>query len=182
MKESRKEFIRKLHLSATKPWKTNIEAEFPELFKKDESIVNGWCKVQGRELALVFIQGTDQTYGFSSKGNWTESWYENIDLTEYVSATDEEAKQALIKEAKRLGFKEGVNFHDVVDGEYEVVDGDNYTFFPKVNRLTLNHDRIFDNGTWATIIEDTITKEEAKIITDKIEVLKNELLNKTIID
>ena len=42
MKESRKEFIKKAHSAACSEWKTNIEKEFPKLFKEDALEVGRW--------------------------------------------------------------------------------------------------------------------------------------------
>ncbi|MGK0446510.1 MAG: hypothetical protein ACJA2M_000279 [Polaribacter sp.] len=66
----------------------------------------------------------------------------------------------LIQQAKKRGFKEGVQFIDVVDGRLEVVNGDRYKYYPAIDSLTLNHDRIYKNGKWAEIIKEPIVKEE----------------------
>ena len=187
MKESRKEFIKKAHSSACSEWKTNIEAEFPKLFKKDDLVVGKWYKEETTNF-LVFIKDLKHSsyagYGFNTRGDWKDS-LGRIGL-QHIPATDEEVKKALIKEAKKRGFKEGVRIKSIwmsgtaklfygelcFDGEFELCYKNNggmlYT--------------LFNNGVWATIVEETITKEEAKVITDKIEALKNELLNKKILD
>ena len=191
MKESRKEFIKKAHSAACSEWKTNIEAEFPKLFKEDDLVVGDYWYKNDCTLVLICDLGLNVKY---------IPIYESIESNRFGysglvcfkrKATDEEVEQALIKEAKKRGFKEGVNFKLIEGGvgmlnstkitkDYEIV------YEALRNRLVLERIgilyTILKDGVWATIVEETITKEEAKVITDKIEVLKNELLNKTIID
>jgi hypothetical protein len=163
MKESRKEFILDLHSRSDIGWQKKIEREFPKLFKKDALIITGWNKVHGRELALVFMQGNKRTYGFDASGDWTEIWCEGIDYTTYLPATDKEVKQALIKEAKRLGFKEGV-VADLRNCGHGVSNAkiieENYRY--NGSWLSLDSYIIFEKGKWAEIVGETITKEEAE--------------------
>tara|TARA_R110002153_G_scaffold13130_3_gene49069 strand:+ start:254 stop:850 length:597 start_codon:yes stop_codon:yes gene_type:complete len=198
MEESRKEFIKKAHSAACSEWKTNIESEFPKLFKKNDLVVGNWYTDDLDKGFLVFITKIkgDKYYGFgfNGSGTWSEggngSWGSITNDIDRL-ATNEEVNKSLTKEAKRLGFKEGVNFKLIersvgmlnstkITKDYEIV------YEASRNRLVLERIgilyTIFNDGVWATIIEDTITKEEAKVITDKIEALKNELLNKKIID
>ena len=74
----------------------------------------------------------------------------------YELATDQEVETALIKEAKKRGFKEGVtikclnnNFHNTYKlkstfNDLYIEDGD----------LWFGTEEIFINGKWAEIIED----------------------------
>ena len=162
MKESRKEFIKKAHSAACSEWKTNIEKEFPKLFKKDVLAVGKWYKSRN---CLFNYQKQGNVYGFYTDGGWINGGW-SWDDTSAKPATDKEVEKALIKEAKRRGFKEGVmikskwltapskkklmgNF--IFDNEFELCcrasNGSLYT--------------IFQDGEWATIVE-TITKEQAE--------------------
>ena len=157
MKESRKDFIKQAHEAACSQWKKNIEYEFPKLFKQDALLAGKWYKF-GHRNSLMVWNNQKNTYGFFD-GKYDTDW--SFSTKKATLATDKEVGDALIKEAKKRGFKEGVQFIDVVDGELEVVDGNVYQYFPNIDSLTLNSDRIYKNGKWAEIIE-TITKEQAE--------------------
>ena len=173
MKESRKEFIKKAHSAACSEWKTNIEKEFPKLFKEDALEVGRWYN--GYENYLIYITNIRQEfsykkisyYGLSWEQKWKCDYIANRDIENSLKpATDKEVKEALIKEAKKRGFKEGVRVESrwltapseeklignfIFDNEFELCcrasNGSLWT--------------IFQDGEWATIVE-TITKEQAE--------------------
>jgi hypothetical protein len=157
MKQSRKELIKRLHADSHPSYKWEIAKEFPKLFKQDDLVVGKWYKKEGY---LMKWNNGKSTFGFftGAYGKWE---FGNDLKKQLILATDKEVEQAFIKEAKKIGFKEGVKFIDVVDGELEVVDGNVYEYYPNVDILTLNSDRIYKNGKWAEILE-TITKEQAE--------------------
>jgi hypothetical protein len=180
MKESRKEFIKKAHSAACNEWKKNIEKEFPKLFKEDALVVGKWYKIQCSKNALVFIQGYKKTYGFDYAGLWTSMWHENISNTTYIPATDQEVKEALIKEAKRRGFFNiGNRFKSCFDdnnkvrtiSKYDSSTDIGYCYDEVDNELRsdglntygnfCSNPLIYSKGKWAEIIE-TITKEQAE--------------------
>ena len=66
-------------------------------------------------------------------------------------------KQALVKEAKRLGFKEGVN----IGNFNKIIKSNSYQFNLGSNILYVGTCCVFENGIWATIVE-TITKKQAE--------------------
>ena len=167
MKESRKEFIKKAHSAACSEWKENIEKEFPKLFKKEE--INGWYKDKKVKGWCVFLENGIMKHGFDGNGNWFDCHNQNYKLSNSdFKATDKEVEEALIKEAKKRGFKEGVT----VD---KVNLSDDYNPNNKLKENTINTNEllshgylwvssilIYDNGEWATIIKETITKEQAE--------------------
>ena len=162
MKESRKEFIKKAHSAACSEWKENIEKEFPKLFKEDALVVGKWYKNINSPLSIICYNSllrSNVNYGINNSGTWCSKYH----LYEYemTLATDKEVEEALIKEAKKRGFKEGVvvvskGYNDTVfDGEFR---------FEEWHKNTLdsfNTGDIFKDGKWATIVE-TITKEQAE--------------------
>tara|TARA_R110000803_G_scaffold203073_1_gene268483 strand:+ start:140 stop:658 length:519 start_codon:yes stop_codon:yes gene_type:complete len=162
MKQSRKEFIKKAHSAACSDWKENIEKEFPKLFKKDGLEVGKWYK---SEVCLFNYQKYSKVYGFFTDGGWTNGgWI--WDGTSAKLATDKEVEEALIKEAKKRGFKKGVSVDKVnLSADYNPNN--------KLKENTINTNELFsrgylwvssiiiyDNGEWATVV-DTITKEQA---------------------
>ena len=80
----------------------------------------------------------------------------------YVLATEKEVETALIQEAKKRGFKEGVRFRSAhANATYSIL-GYSLEFDGSLH-CQRNAGCIFntDNGKWAEIIE-TITKKDAE--------------------
>ena len=161
-----KDFIKKAHENACSEWKTNIEKEFPELFKEDALVVGKWYESGGNLFNVMSV--VDYTwclcYGFDRNG-WLYNSKRCINNESSVRpATDKEVEQALIKEAKKRGFKEGVNYKTASERLVQEL---------VFNKLQFNQDgnggyltdgcrgSIFEYGKWATILE-TITKEQAE--------------------
>tara|TARA_R110000796_G_scaffold156853_1_gene273622 strand:- start:852 stop:1373 length:522 start_codon:yes stop_codon:yes gene_type:complete len=164
MKQSRKDFIKQAHESACGQWKKNIEDEFPKLFKKD-LIVGKWYKTDGLLQNFLGKFGNDSTYGFRKDGVYSASMGFHDDDTHDL-ATDKEVEQALNKEAKKRGFKEGIVIITSKTGVKRTLNS-NFFIMIKNNLACLSSKEtcvypvIFTNGTWATIVE-TITKEQAE--------------------
>ena len=165
MKESRKEFIKKAHSAACSDWKTNIEKEFPKLFKKEE--INGWYKTKKVKGWCVFLENGIIRYGFGSFGSWFEGQNHTYELHKHdYKATDKEVEQALIKEAKNRGFKQGVRIKSKwLDAPSEKKLIGNFIFDNEFELCCRASNgslwTIFQDGEWATIVE-TITKEQAE--------------------
>ena len=185
MRKSRKDLILKLHVEVSPSSKSEIEVEFPKLFKKDDLVVGKWYKSR---ICLFNYQKHSKVYGFFGDEGWIdENWTWSKRDSKVILATDEEVKQVLIKEAKKKGFKKGVKINNLesignmLSYHHHGISSNGSFYNISENAFWFMGKLIFWNGKWATIVEETITKEEAKVITDKIEVLKNELLNKTIV-
>jgi hypothetical protein len=157
MKQSRKDFIIEAHDNACNDWRNRIEKEFPKLFKKHSLEVGEWYKRE--DYLMVWNDGKD-TYGFfnGSFGKW--AFGKDI-KDELILATEKEVEQALIKEAKKRGFKKGVV---VVSKGYtdSIFDG-KFRFGENCNDALdgFGTGYIFKKGVWATI-KETITKEQAE--------------------
>ena len=171
MKQSRKEFIKRLFENASPIWKVQIEKEFPKLFKKDALQAGKWYKSDwGYKFCFngeYDIDSDPRGYGFSKIGDFLidnktskRGGWGKHNLTK---ATDREVKQALIKEAKRLGFKEGV-VADLRNCGHGVSNAkiieENYRY--NGSWLSLDSYIIFKKGKWATIVEETITKKTSR--------------------
>ena len=166
MKQSRKDFIKKAHENACSEWKTNIEKEFPELFKEDSLVVGKWYKWLGINKSIGVLGEKCKFHKDSYKLSYFigEGSYTSCSSKYLEPATDKEVEQALIKEAKKRGFKEGVNYKTASERLVQEL---------VFNKLQFNQDgnggyltdgcrgSIFEYGKWATILE-TITKEQAE--------------------
>ena len=170
MKESRKEFIKKAHSAACSEWKENIEKEFPKLFKEDALVVGKWYK-RKEDLNLWFLTHINNEcsfgYGFDYSGYWAdESTGFNYSL-ELNRATEKEVEEALVKEAKRRGFKKNVVIITSKTGVKRTLNSNNFEMIGN-NLVCLSskgsyiYSSVFTNGKWAEIIKETITKEQAE--------------------
>jgi hypothetical protein len=173
MKDSRKEFIKNLHSEVSSGFKTVIEKEFPELFKKDGLVVGKWYKYSIIENWKLLItdnaKGKVKGVGISCSGEWMTEWTPigKDCLKDLILCSDKEVGQALIKEAKKKGFKEGVNFKRFNSHENTIRINLRFSELEYHNKgfgfLTDGYgSSIFDNGKWAEIVKETITKEQAE--------------------
>ena len=169
MKKGRKELIKRLHDGAWSGIKKEIEKEFPKLFKK-ESLVKGeyWYKENGSLVLIIDLGGNVKYLPIHESIEDNRFGYSGVVCFER-KATDKEVEQALIKEAKKRGFKEGVSFK-LIEGSVGMLNSAKITkdyeivYEASRNRLVLKRIgilyTIFKNGKWATIIKETITKEQ----------------------
>ena len=164
-----------------------LKETFPEVFKT-ELEVGKWYKMKGNTHFLCNFNGNignnGNSYGFNLIGEWMDNsmYFHNSDT--YIEATPEEVSAALINEAKKRGFKNGVT----------ILRGDWYSGFsaPKVtiekeeeqhrtsgfefrnDTLFLDGYIIFYSGNWAEIIpqEKTVVPmaKALKIIAKKMKV------------
>jgi hypothetical protein len=164
MKQSRKEFIKQGHKAACSKCKEKIEKEFPEIFKEDALVVGKWYK----DVIMFCFNGkygNYTQYGFGESG----SWYDNLGVHKYntyTPATDKEVEEALIKEAKKRGFKEGavVNQKPAYNGYggIHTVRSNDFKYYSLEDNFSINGIGIYKKGKWAEIVKETITKEQAE--------------------
>ena len=164
--ETTKEFILDAHKDACPELKAKIEKEFPDLFKTKFNI-NSWYKTNSG--AMVCYQGGENSYGFTTFGEWKDIGYHwTLPSNEWTPATYEEVSEMLKKEAEKRGYcKLGLSIIDVLDGKQKVIDGLEMRYYNENDVLTINHDHIFHNGKWATIVEQpkemTLQEIESKL-------------------
>jgi hypothetical protein len=163
MKESRKEFIKDLHSRSDIGWQKKIEREFSKLFKEDALVVGKWYHYNNW---LIEYAGKGNfltaNYGFDKDGDY---FYDNkcngfgCTPREWTLATDKEVEEARIKEAKKRGYKYGCVIESKKHGHVTLNDRGFYTFH---GELWLGDCVLTNNGVWAEIIKETITKEQAE--------------------
>lgn len=140
-------------------WKTKIKHIFPKVFKETELEVGKWYWRDG-EL-MVWNDGKN-TYGFNDDGLWGSGFCFST-KHDLKPATKEEVEQALIAEAKKRGFKDGVCFKTAVNGYISTFKGQP-CFHGSMGFNLYGSDYegcVFIDGKWATIVE-TISKEQAE--------------------
>jgi len=179
--ETKKELIEKRneHQCKAKDLQEQID-NFKEVLE-----VGKWYKNKGC-IACFEGNGADG-YGFNRKNEWRgkgSQWFKGSDgsyifegyllFKDWTLATDKEVEEALIKEAKKRGFKEGVCINNVMNGMLgNIKEGVEFSYNNVTNRLYLidcvydnkanygssavnNKYTIFNNGKWAEIIEDKV--------------------------
>ena len=137
--------------------KGESEFEVGKWYKGEESNILAFCE----ESYNAGFNG----YGFGDSGVWynNQNWMNNTDFP--IPATDKEVEQALIKEAKRRGFKEGVRFDcensdakNCLFSDFYNGDKLKWQFSPENNTLSKECNQFFfKEGKWAEIIENKLT-------------------------
>lgn len=122
---------------------------------------------QDEDYALIRCQG-ETGYGFSHMSKFTDKYNlkrQYLKGYKIIPASPEQVKSALIKEAKRIGFKEGVKVIPVGYKNPQTIIFRDFNFSTVKNGLYLPSDEsqwningisnppIFLNGKWAEIIE-----------------------------
>lgn len=134
---------------------------FPEAFIKELEI-GEWYKIKHHDCALINYQ-PGKSYGLGLAGLWCDNFNNKFLKTNAIEATDEEVKQALIKEAEKRGFKKGVEFTPLYsDGtshydSSKFNDDDYFIFDEDQNSLDIPGFRMFCKGIWAEIKNDPVT-------------------------
>jgi len=158
--EISEDFILEAHKEACSYWQKRIEKEVPELFKFKLE-VGKWYRSSNKPLAFCSKIINDNSfigYGFGTGS--ADVWYgedERLpwDGSKWTLATEEEVKEALIKEAEKRGFKKGIKFISARYKCTEVAKNGSIIFFNDDFTLTLDGNYIFDKGKWAEIIKET---------------------------
>jgi len=172
-----KEQILELENGFTLP---KLKQWFPDAFKV-ELEVGKWYKRKDKycNWLMNFQKDNTKCYRFNSSNKYDED-YLMIEDEGWNEATEQEVFEALKNEAVKRGFKNNLElvkcllgFSEDSSQEYYKKLSSAFYFEKYANKLWIQGGSyldicIFDNGTWATIIE-TITKEEAgKLLNKKI--------------
>ena len=135
-----------------------LEAELQKLKNevKEPKIENGkWYK--DYDYFLVYITDINKGvgYGFGSSGQW---YNESNDwgFKDVRPATHQEVKEALIKEAKKRGFKKGVMINHSIEGKgHRALIFNELSYHSGYNWLCDGWGNVvFKDGVWAEIIKD----------------------------
>jgi len=153
--------------------KYNMKDEFPSVFK--EELQKGfWYKSLENKNQLIFIIDFLDVqhirgYGFDTRGNWTKddcrSSFGLPSDGSFRKATPQEIQQALEKEWKLLGGGVGVYFKSPIN-EIPCIDKGIYTY--RDNKLFSNGTAVFNEGKFASIIQQYTIKEAEEKLNCKI--------------
>ena len=157
-------------LAEKKHAKELLQQFIPEAFKT-ELEVGRWYKLKDNPKILAlydcFKHHRPYVYIFNEKGDYEyRVEFSLFELPTYWElATEEEVSEALINEAKKRGYKEGVRCQFGLIKEIRTIETNDFEFKLEYNTLVIkrkdgNSDIIFRNGKWNEIIEEEPTKEE----------------------
>ena len=161
-------------------WKDKIKRVFPDQVRIDLQ-VGTWYKNNLSLICLTEIEynkyaegGINHThYGFHD-GEWSDkgSWANTEKSKELVPATHLEIQQALLKEAKKRGFKRGIKFR-MIKANIGVIPTTKITdvqfnYLQRNNELELStmggYFTVFMKGQWAIPLKQMSRKDaEAKL-------------------
>jgi hypothetical protein len=176
------ELIKEIYKSVDENLKAKIQIEVPEI--KTSLDANRWITTDSymNEKWLAYVNPDGSYYGFNSKGDWfpaAKADYNPLKDSDNRYAKPEEVETALINEAKKKGFTFGKYFKELQDkgngGLIEKSGRCGKWFDFKDNKLfVIGYGRwkIFDNGTWATIITEPTQKE---ILQKQVDELKRQI-------
>lgn len=119
---------------------------------------DGWYTHEQCTLFLAYIGdvGKDSEYrfGFDIEGEWFDKIVTKDDhYGGYKKADLNQVKQALIEEAKKRGFVNGVTIKSLITGGVEILSSNHYGFSPYPNYFNFGSKHIFADGKWAQIVE-----------------------------
>ena len=152
-------------LAEKKHAKELLQEFLPEAFETKLE-VGKWYRLRNKAFnwLMCYTENSFGCYGFNSKNLYSNE-YVMYDYNDWELATEEEVREALIKEAKKRGFN---NIGDLkIKNTYGCIRNgfvtltNNFYYDYKGNTLRLDGALIFNNGVWAEIvIEDIPTQEE----------------------
>lgn len=150
-------------------------------------LAKGWYKDDVHEKWLMYFDGENFVFGFNWLGEWTVLNATFKGDGNEILATEKEVEQALIKEAERRGFKEGVKFINVGTEDEVVYFKGNYRFYFSPNQLCNNVGSVFYKGKWAEIIKEPVyeyqwliheLEDDVNKVTSKFYKNEEEIFNK----
>lgn len=161
--------------------KRTLEILCPEFFEEGNR-KDGWYKDDDCPKWMVYFKDGISEYGIDYYGDWFDSgkYYEKL-RAEDKPATPQEIEEALIAEAKKMGFKKGVvlqksGINACFSFTFKQING-KFTYCNDADLLDSENGQgiIYEKGQWASIIPDkkkmTISEIE-KALGYEIEVIK----------
>lgn len=166
-----------------------MSRDYIEQFKKDKGLIptlevgkwyNGIEKDGNPKCIAMFKGWGVETYGVNIGFSWIDNAYWFADWSSTVNdwrpATNEEVEAALIAEAKKRGYKEGVTVFDsfTTSGcQYKIRSQSAYSF--RNGTLRLGVVMLMCDGCWSTIVDTKLNDLEKKYkeLGEEIERLKN---------
>ena len=157
-------------LAEKKHAKELLQQFIPEAFETKLE-VGKWYKSKNYNKKTLFFTNKETCdeyigYGFDFIGKYYETDFVlyGSKPEDFELASEEEVREALINEAKKRGYKEGVRCQFGLIKEIRTIETNIFGLNGKelfVRRINGNADIIFRNGKWVEIIEQSEpTKEE----------------------
>jgi hypothetical protein len=157
MKPKQIKLIKSLFKSADYERKEKIKECFPEVF---EEILpdTGWVR-RDNMSAIVYRTGKASGYGLLG-GRWLDNdgWTFSYFPDSWQPATEQEVKEMLIAEAKRRGVWDCEMVNPLGTISTDDFGRGFIEFMFEENQLWSQYGLVFDNGKWATKLEEPKTE------------------------
>ena len=143
------------NLSNNEIWYCNSEISL----KPIEMILNRWYYSDKHKDFLYFYTGKSNTYGFAYGKYYNDLSGCDSLCGDEVRATDEEVKEALVKEAKIRGFSKGMKARCLSTGDFETITEDFFKLNTKGDLMIKSDSKhskytfIFSDGEFAELKE-----------------------------
>lgn len=163
MNDKKIKFLRDLEKVTTRPrFKIEVKELWPELFEVKLE-VGKWYKRGGSFLCFKDMDdGIIKGIVSMNDKDWYDDMTCGTDTSEWTPATDKEVEEMLIKEAKkRFGDNRVQCLSESKDRGVLNFNDDRNNYSPLRNKLWIREIndipfKVFDNGKWATIIEQPL--------------------------
>lgn len=125
----------------------------------EEKQVSGWFKGNREEDKRLYYINRDENTFFGIDGN-NDKWIvrnDASDVINVVKATNEEALQMLIEEAKKRGLVNDAKIKCLINNK-EYISNSGCYILVDIKGLILDQTVIMHNGIWAEVVEETKPK------------------------
>jgi len=159
MKPKQIKLIKDLYRSADYERKEKIKECLPEVFVLPDT---GWVR-RNNMSAIVYRTGKASGYGVTDD-RWLDNngWLFGMFPQDWQPATETEIKEMLIAEAKKRGVWDCPMKSSAQGGSFFLHPNGDFTgnagFYFEINELWSQYGLVFDNGKWATPIEEPKTE------------------------
>ena len=177
--EITKEQILHVEKTATYAVSKELKEWFPEAF---ETVLenNKWYKHKDHTELLIYPTGEDNHghlfgYGFDIYGKWVKinekasinCLCNSVAKKRLVEAAESEVFEAFKNEAVKRGYKQGQELSSFIGVIQEIPPFNKFEYDTEERVLKASGAWLFKNGVWATILKDSIAKEEAEKLLNK---------------
>jgi len=144
-----------------------LKVELKQKKSKEKLKAQTWYKSKVDTNYIVYVKAFDkesvEVYGWDNNKNWFEDeveynlfWNKERPL---VNLSVEDVEAALIEEAKKMGFKEGIKVKCLtINNPIDLIEHFHFEFDLENNELWLYQTnvktKIFSKGKWAEIVEE----------------------------
>lgn len=131
---------------------------FPEAFESKEMKIGKWYwvgPVAKQTRTFLYCYQGEKSYGFGWDSQWTNNIESSGPYIDEIPATNDEVEAALLNEALRRGYKNGVKCLFGSSKYERIIKSNDVEWCPywgDTGGLAVGSDIIFSEGKWAEIV------------------------------